>query len=135
MKKIQIFITIIASIIITTACERKEVVEYPQADIDNFSINVSFGKLTTRALSTEEGDEDGLFNENKINSLDIFFYEGTTLKWKVNSLLYDEGTKKATIPILAEKRTLFVNNTTNSFDIYVVANNTADLSSITEGSN
>src|SRR5690554_3542042 len=122
MKKIQIFITIIASIIITTACERNEVEGYPQAEIDNFSINISFGKLTTRALSTEEGDEDGLFNENKINSLHIFFYEGSTLKWKVTNLSYDEITKKATIPIIANKRTLFLNNTTTSFDIYVVAN-------------
>lgn len=133
--KIQIFITIIASIIITTACERNEVEGYPQADIDNFSINISFGKLTTRALSTEEGDEDGLFNENKINSLHIFFYEGSTLKWKVTNLSYDEITKKATIPIIANKRTLFLNNTTTSFDIYVVANNTADLSTIIEEDN
>ena len=133
-KNIQILIAIIASmLLITTACNRDEAEEFPIADNDSFSINLSFGKLSTRALSIEEGDEDGAFNENKINSLDIFFYEGSTLKWKVNSLTYDESLKKATIPISANKRALFVNNTTNSFDIYVVANNTADLATINEG--
>lgn len=118
--------------LITTACNRDEAEEFPIADKDSFSINISFGKLSTRALSTEDGDEDGAFNENKINSLDIFFYEGSTLKWKVNSLTYDEASKKATIPISADKRSLFVDNS-KSYDIYVVANNTADLSTITEG--
>lgn len=132
-KNIQILIAIIASMfLITTACNRDEAEEFPIADKDSFSINISFGKLSTRALSTEDGDEDGAFNENKINSLDIFFYEGSTLKWKVNSLTYDEASKKATIPISADKRSLFVDNS-KSYDIYVVANNTADLSAITEG--
>jgi hypothetical protein len=132
-KNIQILIAIIASMfLITTACNRDEAEEFPIADKDSFSINISFGKLSTRALSTEDGDEDGAFNENKINSLDIFFYEGSTLKWKVNSLTYDEASKKATIPISADKRSLFVDNS-KSYDIYVVANNTADLSTITEG--
>ncbi|MFA6854657.1 MAG: fimbrial protein, partial [Bacteroidales bacterium] len=104
-KNIQILIAIIASMfLITTACNRDEAEEFPIADKDSFSINISFGKLSTRALSTEDGDEDGAFNENKINSLDIFFYEGSTLKWKVNSLTYDEASKKATIPISADKR-------------------------------
>lgn len=135
-KNIKILIAIIASmLLITTACNRDESEVFTIADKDSFSISLSFGKLSTRAITTEEGDVDGAFNENKINSLDIFFYEGTTLRWKVNSLTYDESLKKATIPILEDKRTLFVNNTTNSYDIYVVANNTADLSSITEGAN
>ena len=68
-KNIQILIAIIASMfLITTACNRDEAEEFPIADKDSFSINISFGKLSTRALSTEDGDEDGAFNENKINS-------------------------------------------------------------------
>jgi len=134
-KTIYTFITLIAVILtVTTACVRDVVEDLNPSETESFTMNISFGKLTTRAVTTEPGDADGVFNENKISSLDILFYEGSTLKWKTNNLSYDESSKKATIPILAEKRALFVNNTTNSFDIYVVANNTADLSTITEGS-
>ena len=120
-------------LIITTACTRDEAEQYPVA-ADSFTLNISLGKLSTRAITTEEGDADGNFNEKKINNLDIFFYQGSTLKWHVNSLTYDSGTQKATIPVIAGKRALFENNTTTTYDVYVVANNTADLTSITEES-
>ena len=93
------------------------------------------GDISTRALTTEESDNDGSYNEKKIDRLDIFFYQGTTLKWRVNNLSYDAGTQKTTIPVVATKRALFENNTTTTYDVYVVANNTADLSSITEEEN
>lgn len=135
-KTIYTFITFIAAILtITTACVHDEMDEFPEPVSDGFSIDISFGNLSTRALATEEGDYDGAFNENKINSLDIFFYQGTTLKWRVNGPTYDTATKKATIPIIATKRALFENNSTVSYDIYVVANNSADLSSIIEEGN
>ena len=132
MNKIQFYIALIAAVlIIAAACERDDTKELPLKEENNFIIDISFDRSSTRALSTEEGDQDGAFNENKINSLDIFIYEGSKLKWKVNSLTYDEATQKATIPITSDKRSLFVNNT-NLYNIYVVANNTADLSTIIE---
>ena len=135
-KTIYTFIAFIAVILtITTACVQDEVDEFPKSVSNGFSIDISFGNLSTRALTTEEGDYDGAFNENKINSLDIFFYQGTTLKWRVNGLTYNAATKKATIPIIATKRVLFENNSTVSYDIYVVANNSADMSSIIEEGN
>jgi len=132
MKKIkQIILTIIAvTLTVTTACVRDEAEEFPVA-ADSFSLDISFGKISTRAIGTEEGDEQNL-NENRISSLDIFFYQGETLKWHTGSVNYDANTGKATIPITEGKRALFENNTSTSYDIYVVANNRADLSSITE---
>ena len=133
-KTIQFYIALIIAVLtIITACDSDEAEKFPQTDKQSFSLDISFGKLSTRALTIEDGDLDGSFNENKINSLDIFFYEGSILKWKVNSLTYDESSKKATIPILAEKKSLFDN--VKSYDIYVVANNTANLSTILEGEN
>ena len=133
-KKFKLFITLITAVlIITSACDRDEGEQFPLHESDSFSIDISFGKLSTRALTTEDGDADGTFNENKINSLDIFFYEGSILKWKVNNPTYDDSSKKATIAIAADKRALFDN--VKSYDIYVVANNTANLSTILEGEN
>ena len=133
-KKFKLFITLITAVlIITSACDRDEGEQFPLHESDSFSIDISFGKLSTRALTTEDGDADGAFNENKINTLDIFFYEGAILKWRVTSPVYDDATKQATIAIAADKRTLFDN--VKSYDIYVVANNTANLSTIIEGEN
>src|SRR5690554_1683715 len=132
-KKFKLFITLITAVlIITSACDN-EGEQFPLNESDSFSIDISFGKLSTRALTTEDGDADGAFNENKINTLDIFFYEGAILKWWVTSPAYDDATKKATIAIAADKRALFDN--VKSYDIYVVANNTANLSTILEGEN
>lgn len=103
---------------------------------ENITLDLSFTKSGTRDIATEPSDHDGEFNEAVINSLDIFFYQGSTLKWHVKSpagLSYDQATKKATMPVPADKRALFLNNTTVSYDVYVVANNTADLASIAEG--
>ena len=99
-------------------------------------INLSFTPNESNTRATEDGDYDGTFNEDVISSLDIFIYEGSTLKWKIgpSDLAYDSGAKQATIPISQNKRSLFINNTTE-YDVYVVANNTADLTSITEGGN
>lgn len=111
--------------------------------IDNdLTIKLSFTKsgiqdAQTRAPAEEFGDADGSFNEEKIETLDVFFYQGGTLKWKVSSsnLTYNQSTNIAILPIPVNKEMLFRDNTTISYDVYVVANNTADLSSITEGSN
>src|SRR5690554_6542822 len=133
-KTIQFYIALIIAVLtIITACDSDEAEKFPQTDKQSFSLDISFGKLSTRALTTEGGDADGSFNENKINSLDIFFYEGSTLKWKVNNPTYDDSSKKATIAVTAEKRALFDN--VKSYDIYVIANNTALLSTIIEGEN
>lgn len=133
-KTIQFYIALIIAVLtIITACDSDEAEKFPQTDKQSFSLDISFGKLSTRALTIEDGDLDGSFNENKINSLDIFFYEGSTLKWKVNNPTYDDSSKKATIAIAADKRALFDN--VKSYDIYVVANNTANLSTILEGEN
>lgn len=106
---------------------------------EDLTIHLSFVNNATRGetRATEAGDNDGTFNEQKLQTLDAFFYQGNILKWKVSSteLTYDEGTNIATIPILESKRALFLNNTTNTYDVYIVANNTADLSSIAEEAN
>lgn len=101
-------------------------------DTSALSINLSFNKIETRALTTEDGVDN--LNENKISSLDVFFYQGSTLKWHItgSEVSYDSNIKKATIPVSASKRSLFEGNTSTTYDIYVVANNTADLSSINE---
>ena len=104
-------------------------------DTSALSINLSFNKIETRALTTEDGVDN--LNENKISSLDVFFYQGSTLKWHItgSEVSYDSNIKKATIPVSANKRLLFEGNTSTTYDIYVVANNTADFSSINEDEN
>ncbi len=89
----------------------------------------------TRAAEEEPGNYDGTFNEDKIQTINAFFYQGNTLKWKVTSteLLYDEATNIATLPIPEDKKALFYNNTTVTYDVHIVANNGIDFSSITEG--
>lgn len=109
---------------------------------NDLTIELSFTKSSsqnaqTRATDEEFGDADGSYNEEKIETLDVFFYQGGALKWKVSSsnLTYNQSTNIAILPIPVDKEALFRDNTTISFDVYVVANNTADLSSITEGAN
>ena len=108
----------------------------------DLTIELSFTKsgsqdAQTRATDEEYGDADGSFNEEKIETLDVFFYQDGTLKWKVSSsnLTYNQSTNIAILPIPVDKEALFRNNTTISYNVYVVANNTVDLSSITEGGN
>ena len=105
----------------------------------NLTIQLSFtksGSQYQQTRATEPSDADGSFNEQKIETLNAFFYEGNTLKWKVSSsdLYYDEGTNIATLAIPTDKQVLFNGNTTITYDLYVVVNNNADLSTITEGS-
>ena len=140
MKKIkQIILTIIAvTLTVTAACTRDEAEQFPvAAAADSFSLDISFGKPSPSTRATTITDEGGVetLNENKITKLDIFFYQGTTLKWHTGtgSVTYDGASKKATIPITTGKRALFENNTTITYDIYVLVNNSANLSSITEG--
>lgn len=132
-KRIYPFISLITALLIIAAACTSEVVEPIPGGIDYFTIDLSTIKISPRSVSSEPGDTDGEFNENKIDDLDIFFYEGNALKWHVNSLTYNAGTQIATIPITADKRALFLDNTTVAYDIYVVANNSADLSLIAEG--
>lgn len=134
-KRIYPFVSLIAvMLIMATACTSEVTEKFPAED-GHLTLSLSMGDISTRALTTEESDNDGSYNEKKIDRLDIFFYQGTTLKWRVNNLSYDAGTQKTTIPVVATKRALFENNTTTTYDVYVVANNTADLSSITEEEN
>lgn len=105
----------------------------------NLTIQLSFtksGSLYEQTRATEPSNADGSFNEQKIETLDAFFYQGNTLKWKVSTsdLYYDEVTNVATLAIPTDKEALFNGNTTITYDFYVVANNKADLSTITEGS-
>lgn len=99
----------------------------------NLNVSGDFSSSDVRALSNENGDD--AYNENKIVSVDVFFFQGNTLKWKVanSDIIYDASSKQATLPIPDSKRGLF--NGTTSYDIYVLANGTADLSSINEGAN
>lgn len=89
----------------------------------------------TRAAEEEAGNYDGTFNEDKIQTINAFLYQGNTLKWKVTAteLLYDAVTNIATLPIPEGKKALFQNNTTITYDLYIVANNDIDFSSINEG--
>ena len=106
----------------------------------NLTIQLSFtksGSQYEQTRVTEPSDVDGSFNEQKIETLNAFFYQGNILKWKVSTsdLYYDEVTNVATLAIPTDKEALFNGNTTITYDFYVVANNNADLSTITEGSN
>lgn len=108
-------------------------VETPQSD--NLTIHVAFTKSSTPpslTRFTENGDHDGTFNENKVEKLDIFFYEGNRLKWKALStdMSYNAATNIATLPVPADKKALFQGNV--PYDVYVVANSNADYTGIAE---
>lgn len=123
----------------TPSCMDDECVECHMTNKD-LTIQLSFtnsGSQYEKTRSTESSDADGSFNEQKIETLDAFFYQGNILKWKLSSsyLIYDIATKVAILPIPADKEALFNGNTSITYDLYVVANNKADLSGITEGSN
>jgi len=65
--------------------------------------------------------------------LDVFFYQGNTLKWKALSadINYNTTTNIATLPIPADKQALF--DGTVEYDVYVVANSSANYTTIVEG--
>ncbi len=114
----------------------------PESLTMSYSLSSSQKLLATRALPTEPGDHDGSFNENIVSSLDLFFYQGGVLKHHVpnNQLIIGEAEpadsirKKVTIPVTVALKAL-IDATNPVYDLYVVANNTADLSSITPGTN
>lgn len=99
-------------------------------------------RSSTRALPTEPGDHDGSFNENIVSTIDLFFYQGGELKHHVpnNRLLIEDAQpvdpikKNITVPITTGLQAL-IDAANPVYDVYVVANNTADLSTITVGSN
>lgn len=128
---LRIVLFAIAIVVGATSCGQQNACGC-EDEAGNLTISLSFSPLHTRALPAEPGDQDGTFNENKVGKLDVFVYQGTTLKWRIggSGLTYDAGTQKVTLPVTAEKRALF--NGATSYDIYVVANNTADLTSIVE---
>ena len=87
------------------------------------------GYGVTRA--TEPGDDDwydGLvdnngnvivpYNENKITTVDVFFYRGETQVWYPIDVAYSESSKKAIIPV----RTIDEGYLDQTYDIYVVVN-------------
>lgn len=125
-----------AYLISNISCTNESAIEI-EGNTNALTINLDFSRLETRALATEPGDNDGDFNENKIDHLDIFFYSGNVLKWHVNNTdtAFDIANNKATLPISASKRSLFENNSNTTYDIYVVANNSAEITSITEEAN
>ncbi len=102
---------------------------------DQLTIHVAFTKSPTPATTRliESGDFDGTFNENKVVILDVFFYQGNTLKWKALSadINYNTTTNIATLPIPADKQALF--DGTVEYDVYVVANSSANYTTIVEG--
>lgn len=123
----------------TPSCTDNECVECSMNNKD-ITMQLSFtrsGSQYEQTRATEPSNHDGSFNEQKIEKLDVFFYEGNTLRWKVTSsnLSYDEGANTATLPIPADKAALFNGNTTITYDIYVVANSNADVTAIIEGGN
>lgn len=124
-----LFVLFSIALILNTSCATDE----PDIGNNNLVMNLSFGTLKTKAPGEEVGNYEGSLNEDKINSLDIFFYQENTLKWHastVNSgISYNDSDLKATVPITSAKNNLFP----GTYDIYIIANNKADLSSISEG--
>ncbi len=114
----------------------------PESLTMSFSLSSSNKLRATRALPTEPGDHDGSFNENIVNTLDLFFYQDGVLKHHVpnNRLIIAEADpadpikKNITVPVTTGLQTL-IDAANPVYDVYVVANNTADLSTITVGSN
>lgn len=138
MKRIRNILTIsltgILLLLVAASCDVDNNINGEDLGENALKINLSFTPNESNTRATEDGDYDGTFNEDVISSLDIFIYDGNTLKWKIGSsdLFYDQIAKQATIPVSQDKRSLFINNTSQSYDVYVVANNTADLSTISE---
>lgn len=128
-----ISLTGILLLLVAASCDVENNISGEDLGENALKINLSFTPNESNTRATEVGDYDGNFNEDVISSLDIFVYNGSTLKWKIGSsnLTYDSGAKQATIPINQDKRSLFISNSTE-YDVYVVANNTADLSTISE---
>ncbi len=114
----------------------------PESLTMSYSLSSSQKLRTTRALPTEPGNHDGSFNENIVKTLDLFFCQAGKLKLHVpDNELYIEDTspadsikKKITIPVTGPIKTL-IDAANPVYDVYVVANNTADLSTISVGSN
>lgn len=134
---IALSIKMLIALLIIPSCISEQHID---CDVLNQQLTVYLSFANTRAKNqhgtrTEDGNHDGAFNEEKIQTLDVFFYEGATLKWKVPSANLTFNDNTATIPIDSDKRELFLNNTTHTYHVYIVANNTADLSSIVEGDN
>ncbi len=103
----------------------------------NLTIQLSYSSnsVPSKVSDTEPGDADGSYNENKIEKLDLFFYEGDVLKWKALStdIEYNVSTNIAIIPIRDDIKALFDQNSSVTYDVYVVANSTSDFSAIVEG--
>ena len=114
----------------------------PESLTMSFSLSSSNKLRATRALPAEPGDHDGSFNENIVNTLDLFFYQDGVLKQHVpnNRLVIEEANpadpvkKKITVPITSGLHAL-IDAPNPVYDVYALANNTADLSMITIGSN
>jgi len=114
----------------------------PESLTMSFSLSSSQKLRSIRALPTEPGDHDGSFNENIVNTLDLFFYQDGVLKHHVpnNRLIIadaepaDPIKKNITVPVTTGLQAL-IDAANPVYDVYVVANNTADLSTITVGSN
>lgn len=123
-------------------CDCDNNIGTPESLTLSYSLSSSQQLRSTRALPTEPGDHDGSFNENIVNKLDLFFYQAGELKLHVptNQLIIgdaepaDSIRKKITIPVTGAIKAL-IDATNPVYDLYVVANNTADLSSITPGTN
>ncbi|HBK41732.1 MAG TPA: hypothetical protein DDZ57_09230, partial [Porphyromonadaceae bacterium] len=113
----------------------------PESLTMSFSLSSSHKLRATRALPTEPGNHDGNYNENIVNTLDLFFYQDGILKHHVpNNRLIIEDTnpadpvkKNITIPVTTGLQVL-IDASNPVYDVYVVANNTEDLNTITIGS-
>lgn len=123
------YIVALSGVMSLSSCKREEGME----PIPN-SKNSLVLRLATKEMSpllAEEGGEDAL-NENTINRLDIFLFHGNVLKWHIKQADMQITGNSVVVPIPFGKGYLFYNNT-NSYDVYVVANSTADFSTITPG--
>lgn len=134
MNKIRktLFFFLLTALTLHTSCTTEEDRLFGKEK--SLKLNLTFTPLQSKA--TENSNYDGAFNEDKINSLDVFFYQGNILRWHISTgsstIIYSKESRQATIPVTPEIRELLQNNT-DTYDIYVVANNKANISGITVG--
>lgn len=135
---IAVFVTLLISVVCFSCRSDKEESIIPEtANQLIVKILIDDEDIWRKTRVDEPGDADGDFNENKIEKLDLLFFQGNKLKWRVSpsELVFKDTGSEAVIPIKKDKRNLFLNNQTTSYDVYVIANNTADLSQLVEETN
>lgn len=130
MKKI--LLTMVACVVALSgaislsSCKRDEGME-PDRE-NSLVLRLAASDISPRTI---EDGEDAL-NENTINKLDIFLYHAGVLKWHIKPSDMQITGNSVVIPIPSNHGYLFFKNT-NSYDLYIVANSSVDLSNISPG--